>query len=145
MKIFIKKYLSTPSIYLISFIFVILITWFYIHNNKNSSNENTHRWLQEQFQVVISDYIEKNDPQIQEIHFNKIYTKKTNNPLHVEIFFSYTLTIDDSSASGNTHLSGKALLTQKNDRTWVLSNFEVTNSILEFSEPIQIKGHIKKD
>ena len=135
-----KKYLSSSSIALAGLIFLLIISWIYIYKNQQNSNEGTHKWLQEQFQVVVSDYIEKKYPAIKQISFHKIYTQKTSQPTRIKIFFSYSLDIKDD-ASGELSIEGEAFLTQKDsNKNWLLSEFKVTNSLLEFSEPFVIQA-----
>ena len=135
-----KKYFSTSSIALTGLIFLLIVSWFYIYKNQQTSNEDVHRWLQEQFQVVVSDYVEKKYPAIKQITFHKIFTQKTSQPTQIKIFFSYSLDIEDE-ASGELSIEGEAFLTQKDsNKNWLLSEFKVTNSLLEFSEPFVIKA-----
>ena len=135
-----KLNFSASSLSFTGFLFLLFVSWFHIHQGKQSSYEHTHQWLQEQFQNVISDYVENHYPSVREITFHKVYTKKTDEPSVIKIFFSYTLTTKDTTSS-DLSLDGEALLTQKiSSKDWMLSQFKVTKSFLEFSEPFYIKA-----
>ena len=136
------KGLKKGSRYLpvLGFVVLLLSSWFLLQNVKSSSQEDIHKELQEKVQEAISNYVITYTPHITGITFHKVWTQKTSSPTVIKIFFSYTL-VTDEEAPGSLLIDGEALLSlsDKNKYHWMLSDFKVTNSLLEFSKPMVIK------
>jgi len=137
----IKRIFSAPSFWaLTGFIFLLIISWFYLNQSFfDSEEEQTHSFLQSRFQNLVSDYVDKKYPEITEIIFHKVWTKKTTHPEEIEIFFSYSL-LTKGQAGGDLLIDGKALLIQVSTNFWKVQNFQVTESAVDFSEPMLIKA-----
>ena len=101
--------------------------------------------LQKKFQSVVSGYVTKNYPAIRRITFHKTRTENTSHPDHIKIYFSYSLTIKDNEADSEMVMDGAASLNRKSGNRWLLTDFKVTDSLVEFSKPLVIKALPKKD
>ena len=134
-----KKYSS-----LVTLVCLLLLSWFYLQRAQKNSREELHSLLQEKVQLAISNYIEKNNPYITSITFHKVWTKNSNFSTDIIIFFTYSLVIEQE-AGANLLVDGEAILSQsdKDEDHWVLNDFKVTNSSLDFSEPMLIKASSK--
>ena len=124
------------------FIFIILLSlsWFYLSDLKiNSEEELTHSLLQSKFQEVLSEFVKKNHSEINNISFNRVWTKKTKDPSQVEIYFNYSLNLED----GENELEGSALLYLSQEKIWQITNFQVEKTSLEFSKAIVIKAELE--
>ncbi len=141
------KWLKNKKRYfpLIALIFLLLLSWVYLQKAQESSNEELHGLLQEKVQMTISNYVEKKNPHIESITFHKIWTKNTNSPSDIKVFFTYSV-VTGKKDGASLLADGEALLSQssKNEDHWVLSNFKVTSSFLDFSEPMLIKASPQK-
>ncbi len=126
---------------LVALVFLLLLSWIYLQKTQENSKEELHGSLQEKFQMVISNYVEKRNPHITSITFHKVWTKKTTSPTDIKIFFTYSL-VTEQEAGGHLLADGEALLSQsvEDENHWILNNFKVTNSFLDFSEPMIIKA-----
>lgn len=131
---------------LAGFLLLLSLTWLFFEGAKKDSRELMHAELQNLVQTSIADYVEKNNPYITGITFHKIWTKKTNKDSQIEVFFSYSLEEEGNKQKSSLLIDGKASLDQskQDDRLWVLNNFQVTGSLLDFSEPMRIKASSKK-
>jgi len=120
------------------FIGLLVLSWFYLSDSFkiNSEEEVKHRLLQTKFQEALSRRIEENHPEVNHISFHRVWTKKTNDPSQVEIYFSYSLSLAD----GDSELEGSALLSRSQEKLWRITNFQVEKTHLEFLEPLVIKS-----
>ena len=135
-----KKYSQyTP---LAIFVLLLAITWVYLESKKHSTNELVHALLQEKVQAAISDQAVKKNPNITRVVFHKIWTKETGNDNEVKVVFSYSLLEELSKQKSTLIVDGQALLnpSDEEENVWVLSNFQVTDSLLDFDEPMIIKA-----
>ena len=136
-----KNKISSSAITVIGFIFLLTVTWFYLSKPsfQTQQTEKTHSLLQIEFQNILSNFIEKNHPEVTEINFHKVWTKTTTNPSEVDIFFSYSL-MTEGETGGSTSLKGSALLKEVENEIWQVQNFKVENTELKFSNPMLIKA-----
>ena len=121
------------------FIFVglLALSWFYLSDFKiNPEEEMRHSFLKSKFKEVLSELIEKKHPEVNHISFNKVWTKKTKDLSQVEIYFNYTLKLEDTESE----LEGSALLSLSQENVWQIQNFQIEKNRLDFSEPIAIKA-----
>lgn len=123
-------------------IFLLITSWFYFYASKNTVSEKIHSALQEIAQKTLSDYISKTRPEISQIVFHKVWTENTSNPNQIKIFFAYTFKTEEKDTGGEFSIESEAYLTRKNPRSnnWTLSNFQVKENLLDFSEPLLIKA-----
>lgn len=135
-----KKFISFSV--LAGMIFLLITSWFYFYASKNIISEKTHGLLQETAQKTLSNYISKTRPEIRHIVFHKVWTENTSNPNQIKIFFSYTFTTEEKETGGEFSIESEAYLTRKNLRNndWILSDFQVKENLLDFSEPLLIKA-----
>ena len=127
---------------LLSFVFILTLSWFYLSERDNSGKEEeTHAFLQEQFQNLISEAVIQQAPEVEELIFHKVWTKNRKNPDEVKIFFSYSL-LTKGQAGGESLLEGEALLKKSPEQAglWIVRNFQITDIAVEFSEPLVIKA-----
>ena len=122
--------------------FLLVASWFYFYTSKNVISEKTHSMLQETSQKVLSDYITKTRPEIRHIIFHKVWTENTDNLNQIKIFFSYTFITEEKDTGGEFSIESEAYLTREISKSndWILSNFQVKENLLEFSEPLLIKA-----
>ena len=123
------------------FIFVglLFLSWFYLSDFKiNSEEEMRHSLLKSKFEEVLSELIEKKHPEVNHISFNKVWTKKTKNLSQVEVYFNYTLKLEDTESE----LEGSALLSLSQENVWQIQNFQIEKNRLDFLEPIVIKADV---
>jgi len=137
------QWFKTKFHYLPLIILIVLLSssWVFLKNNQELSREELHTTLQEKVQIALSDYIEKKYPHITHIIFHKVWTKNTNILNKIQIFFTYSLKTKGEDG-GHLLANGQALLylSDTNENHWVLNDFQVTNSFLEFQEPLIIKS-----
>lgn len=143
----IKKQLSQGFFWtLLGFILVLLVSWFYLSPpSGNTEEERTHSFLQNNFQTLISDLVANKHPEVNKITFHKIWTKKTSDLHEIKIFFSYSLWME-GSPGGELLIDGEALLKNSDDEgeLWIVQDFQVTNSFMDFSEPLIIKAKLSE-
>ena len=124
------------------FILILCLSWFYLSQPSwNNAEEQMHGNLQNRFQNLIADFVAKKHPEVTEITFHRVWTKNTSNSNEIKIFFNYTL-LTEGEAGGELLISGEALLQKSPEKEslWVVQNFQVTDSFLDFSEPLLIKA-----
>ena len=125
------------------FILILCLSWFYLSQSlwNNEIEEQVHGNLQNRFQVLIADFVAKKHPEVTEITFHRVWTKNTSNSNEIKIFFNYTL-LTEGESGGELLISGEALLQRSSEKEslWVVQNFQVTDSFLDFSEPLLIKA-----
>ena len=119
---------------------LLIFSWIYLEQSSEELSESVHSALQEKFQSVVSDYVEKNYPTINQITFHKTWTENTSDPNHIKVYFSYSLTIKDNKADSEMIMDGTANLSRTSKNRWLLTNFKVTDSLVEFSQPLIIKA-----
>ncbi|MCY4513350.1 MAG: hypothetical protein OXB86_06650 [Bdellovibrionales bacterium] len=120
---------------------LLILSWIYLNQSPKGLDELAHSALQERFQSVVSDYVKKNYPSIHQITFHKTWTENTPDPNHIKIYFSYSLTIEDDKADSEMVMDGTAALNRKSgSNNWLLTDFKVTDSLVEFSKPLVIKA-----
>jgi len=113
------------------------LSWFYLSDFKiNSEEELRYHLLKSKFEEVLSDLVEKKHPEVNDISFNKVWTKKTEEPSEVEIYFSYTLKLEE----GDSELEGSALLKLSDEDVWQIQDFQIEKSRFDFTEPVVIKA-----
>ena len=129
---------------LAGFIFILCFSWFYLSQSFwDTEEEYIHGLLQNRFQTLISDFVVKKHPEVVEITFHKVWTKGTSDPDRIQIFFTYSLqTIGD--AGGDLIIGGEAVLKKspKEEKLWIVQDFQVMDSLLNFSEPLLIKADL---
>ena len=120
---------------------VFFLSWFYLSDNKKTrkEEEQKHSYLKVRFQEALSDLVRKKHPEINKITFNRVWTKKTNNPLEVEIHFIYSLSLE-GEAGGGAELEGSAVLSLVENNLWQIQNFQIEQNRLQFSDPLLIKA-----
>jgi len=126
---------------LVGFIFILGLSWFYLSRSfQDTEGEYLHGLLQNRFQTLISDSVVKKHPEVVEIIFHKIWTKNTPDSDQIQIFFSYSLRTT-GDARGDLVVDGEALLKRspKKERLWIVQDFQIMDSSLDFSEPLLIK------
>ena len=135
------KIFSGPVLTLAGFIFVLCVSWFYLSPSyEENENEKLHGFLQNQFQNLISDFVAEKHPEVDKITFHKIWTKNSPEPHKVKIFFSYSL-FDKGESGGNLLIKGEAVLKRSTEqKLWLVQDFKVKDSFLEFAEPLLIKA-----
>ena len=137
-----KKKLFSPAVFtVVIFSFLLLVTWFYLSKPsfQIQEEEKTHSFLQLEFQNLLSDFIERQYPDITEINFQKVWTTKTARADEIKIFFSYSL-VTEGETGGEAVLSGSALLKNIQDQVWQVQDFKAKNTEIQFSEPLLIKA-----
>lgn len=137
----INKRLASSSFWtLVGFIFILSVSWFYLSPPSwNNEEEQVHSFLQNRFQTLVSDFIAQKRPEVDKITFHKIWTKKTPDPQAIQIFFSYSLWTT-GEAGGDLLIEGEALLQEADEGLWLVQDFQVTDSFVDFSEPLLIKA-----
>ena len=96
--------------------------------------------LQEKTREVLSEYIALKRPDIQRFEFHRIQAKAVSLN-KVKMFLSYTLSTDKKETEAAFSADAEAWLTRENpdDHQWILSGFQVKESLLDFAEPFLIK------
>ncbi|MCZ0933397.1 MAG: hypothetical protein OXJ52_09650 [Oligoflexia bacterium] len=137
-----KNKIASPAFFtVLAFILLLVFTWFYLSKPsfQIQEEEKIHSFLQTEFQNLLSGFIEKQHPEVKEISFHKVWTKKTAKPSEIKIFFSYSLTTEGETG-GEALLAGSALLKKIQNQVWQIQNFRVKNKEIEFSDPLLIKA-----
>lgn len=125
----------------IGFILVLVFSWIYFVGSLSNEEEQLHSRLQEEFQILVSDFVAKKHPDVNEIIFHRVWTKNTSQSHQIKVFFHYSL-LTTGPAGGELLIKGESLLEKSTEQKnlWVAKNFKVTNSLVEFSEPMLIKA-----
>lgn len=136
-----KNRLSSSLFTVVGFILVLYLSWFYFSPSHLSEEERIHGFLQDRFQTLISDVVANKHPEIDEIIFHKVWTKNISDSGQIKIFFSYSL-ITQGSAGGSVLIEGEATLEKslKKKELWIVKDFQITDSLIDFSEPLVIKA-----
>lgn len=139
----IKKNLPSSSFWTVAgFILILCLSWFYFSQPSwKNQEEQIHSLLQNQFQTLISDFVAKKHPEVDKITFHKVWTKNSKDPNLIKIIFSYSLWT--TGELGGDHLiEGSAQLKRSEEREtlWIVQNFQITDSLMDFSEPLLIKA-----
>ena len=125
---------------------LLILSWIYLYQTPKGLDESAHSALQEKFQSVVSDYVKKTYSSIYQITFHKTWTENTPDPNHIKVYFSYSLTVKDNTAESEMVMDGTAALNrQSGSNNWLLTDFKVTDSLVEFSKPLIIKNLSEKD
>ena len=133
-------YWSTLAVFLI----VLGGSWYFLTPNKNwSSEEKLHNELQYKFQEILSDFVQKKVPRIEQIVFHKVWTKKIKNSNNVKIIFDYS-TWTGGDASGKTKVQGEAELRPVSQDVWEVTSVDLTDETVSFDKPLIIRPTAKK-
>ena len=138
----VKHWPSSSFFTLTGFIIILCLSWFYLSPPPwSNEEERVHSFLQNQFQTLVSDFVAEKHPEVDNITFHKVWTKNTSDPHQVKIFFNYSLWTKGESG-GELLIEGEALLTKSDEEAelWIVQEFQVTDSIVDFSEPLLIKA-----
>lgn len=138
----IKKNLLVSSLLTSAgFILLLYLSWSYLSQPHLTEEEQIHGFLQDRFQTLISDFVADKHPEINEIIFHKVWTKNTSDSNRIKIFFSYSLSMQGATG-GSTLIEGESVLEKSPEQRglWVAKNFQVTDSLTDFSEPLVIKA-----
>lgn len=137
----IKSYLL-PALPLLVLLSLLAVTWIFFETRSNKSQEIIHSLLQEKVQSAISDYAIKSNPNITKIEFHKIWTKDMSADDEIEVFFTYSIVEEKDKQESTLLIEGEAVLNQSeaDKNHWILNNFKVSNSLLDFSKPMLIKA-----
>ena len=130
---------------LAGFIFILYFSWSHLQSSRNEEEE-LHGFLQDKFQTLVSDFIIKKHPEVDEITFHKVWTKSTSDPNRIKIFFSYSL-VTKGEAGGDLLIEGESLLEKSFEvgELWIVKKFQIKDSLLEFSEPLVIRSDLNKE
>ena len=125
----------------VGFVLVLVFSWIYFVGSLSNDEEQLHSLLQEEFQVLVSDFVATKHPDVNEIVFHRVWTKNTSQPNQIKIFFHYSL-LTTGPSGGELLIKGESLLEKSMEQKalWIAKNFKVTNSVVEFSEPLLIKA-----
>ena len=112
----IRRNLPSSSFFTVAgFILILCLSWFYISQSPWDEEEQIHAYLQDQFQTLVSDFIAKKHPKIDEIIFHKIWTKSTPDPHRIKIFFNYSL-FTKGESGGELLIKGEAILEKSQEQ-----------------------------
>ena len=139
---FIKKKIPLSSFFTtLGFIFILYLSWIFLSSVSLREDERLHSFLQNQFQTLVSDLVVKKYSEVEEMVFHKIWTKKLLDPRRIKIIFSYSL-MTKGKTGGSVFIEGESLLEKsfEDEGTWFVKDFQVTDSLIEFSEPLIIKA-----
>ena len=137
-----KKFLLNPVFTVVGFILILCLSWFYLSQPSwNNEEEQIHSFLQHQFQTLVSDLVSRKHSEVDKITFHKVWTKTTDEPHKIKIFFSYSLRTK-GKFGGDTLIEGTALLEKSFEKEglWMVQDFQVTDHFLDFSEPLVIRA-----
>ena len=136
-----QKFSLSAFFTLTSFIFILVLSWFYLSQSHKQEEEQLHSLLQIKFQNLISDYVAKKHPEVDEIIFHKIWTKSTSDPNQIKFFFHYSL-LSTGQSGGDLLIKGESLLEKSagEKELWIAKDFKVMDSFLTFSEPLVIRA-----
>ena len=142
-----KKFPSNSVFVVTGFILILCLSWFYLSQPSwNNEEEQIHSFLQHRFQTLVSDLVSRKHPEVNKITFHKVWTKNADEPHKIKIFFSYSL-FTKGKSGGDTLIEGTALLKKSSEKEglWIVQDFQVTDSFLDFSEPLVIRASSSPD
>ena len=126
---------------LLAFLMILILTWVYFSKSQDrlQNNEKTHTWIQNEFQKLLSDWVEQKHPEISSITFHKVWTKDTKTPTDIKIFFNYSL-VTKGESGGTADLTGSALLKRASEQQWEVQDFEINKNLIDFSQALVIQA-----
>ena len=125
-------------------IFLLFFSWIHLYRTPKELSPAELNTLAEKFQTTIADYVKKQRPEIRHITFHNTQTEPGDRQNKVKVSFSYSLTVEDKKADSEMLMTGTADLNKKGGGRWLLTNFQVTDSLVEFSKPLIIKAGPEK-
>ncbi len=122
-------------------------SWSLIHARRPIA-ESVHIGIQNDLKRVISEYIQNQLPNSQNLQFTRFWTETIKKD-RVKAYFVYSF--DDLTESGEpatTEIEGTALLNKVSESaeivTWSFDELTILNNRIEFSEPIQISADVRR-
>lgn len=116
-------------------------SWMLVHSKKPVA-ESVHVGIQNDLRRIITEYVQKNLPQSQNLRFEKMWTENVNKD-KVRAHFVYTF--EDRTQNNEpalVEINGSATLTKVDETsemvTWSFSELQILDNKVNFSEPIQI-------
>ena len=93
----------------IGFTLLLVISWIYFVGSLSNEEEVLHSRLQEEFQILVADFVAKKHPDVKEIIFHRVWTKNTSQAAQIKIFFHYSL-LTGGPAGGELFIKGEISL-----------------------------------
>ncbi|MBX7231199.1 MAG: hypothetical protein K1X29_03840 [Bdellovibrionales bacterium] len=128
---------------LIIILFMMGLSW-RIHHFNFSLTEQTHMELQDELKKLITDYVQQQLPNSQNLQFNRFWTETVNNK-KIKASFIYSFEDDDDDiGKAQVEIEGYAILNQTDEHSsrvsWSLDTLVVSNNNIEFKEPLTVKA-----
>ena len=123
------------------FTLALIGSWALVHAKKPVA-ESVHAGIQSDLRNIITEYVQQNVPESQNIRFEKLWTEALSKD-RVEAKFVYSF--EDVDANGEpvvVEITGTALLNKAEESAemvvWNLDELRILGNTVNFTEPIQI-------
>jgi len=117
----------------------LILTWFFFQS-KNKFPQGIHVGIQEEFRRVIEKQLLKNNPLIENIEFQELWTETTGQSRQIKAVFKYTFH-DSNSQNGEpvkVTVRGSAFINQlpSEEKKWQIGSFDVDQTELDFENQV---------
>lgn len=125
-------------------------SWSMVHAKKPVS-ESVHVGIQNDLKTIISEYVQQQLPNSQNLRFERFWTEVVNkNRVKASFVYSFDDTSEESGAT-TLQVEGSAILNKLSETpevaTWTLDELHILDSQINFEEPVQItaaQGELEK-
>lgn len=136
---------------LLVFAVALVGTW-YLSRHNSMVSESVHMGIQNDLRNIITEYVEKNLPQSQNLRFEKLWTETVKKD-KVTAHFMYSF--EDSTQGtepARVQVNGTAVLNKVSETpqmaTWSFDELKILDNEVTFTEPVQISagaGELEKE
>lgn len=125
-------------------IFFLLLNWTWsLANSPRTLNQDVHLGIQQDLKSLITDYIQQNLPNSQNLRFEKFWTEKLKED-QVKAFFVYSFEDENATiGAAQVGIEGYAILNRQADaqgdtQIWSMDELSILNNKVEFKEALQL-------
>jgi hypothetical protein len=120
-------------------------SWCAVYSHKQVA-ESVHVGIQNDLRNIITEYVQKNLPDAQNLRFEKMWTE-TIKPTRVRANFVYTF--EQKGENGEPavlEINGKATLNKVDETpevaTWSLDELKILDNTVNFTEPVTVTAEV---
>jgi hypothetical protein len=124
------------------FLAALIGSWHAVYGKK-AVPESVHVGIQNDLKKVITEYVEKNLPQAQNLRFEKMWTETVKSDrVKANFIYTYEDKREGDSEPALIEVSGAALLNKVSETpemtTWNFDELRILDNTVNFTEPVQI-------
>lgn len=118
-------------------------SWSLVHSSRPVA-ESMHVGIQNDLKNIITDYVQKQLPNSQNLQFEKFWTEAVKkNRVRASFIYSFE-DLGEESGPVVTEISGYAILNKVDETpenvTWSLDELNIQDSTVNFQDPVRITG-----